>query len=169
MNHKWLIQPWEASNSLLRRELVQKCRRVYVQNASNKSFQFGSVSFCLVLTSILFKSGKAKRGFSLAQNSNRGRGNTYYDKSSCLDKTCTCTRITVTHGREQWLSHVAKQLIQQCIFPLLWVWSQEMEIIDYKLNESDISLHNCCYWRGHCVCSNMYLSGGQVDVSSCLD
>ena len=27
-----------------------------------------------------------------------------------------------------------------------------MEIIDYKLNESDISLHNCCYWRVYTLC-----------------
>ena len=33
----------------------------------------------------------------------------------------------------------------QGLGPLLWVWAVEMKIIDYKLNESDISLHNCCY------------------------
>ena len=46
-------------------------------------------------------------------------------------------------------SHTAQELIQQYIFPLLWVWSVEMEIIDYKLNESDISLHNYCYSAPH--------------------
>ena len=72
---------------------------------------FCFVPFSAQFRSVLFKSGEAKRGFS--QNSNRGKGNTYYDKSSCLDKTCTCTFI----------------------FPLLWVWSVDVEIIDYKLNE----------------------------------
>ena len=55
MIHKWLIQPWEASNSLLGRELVQKCRTVYVRYVS-KSLQFGYVPFCL-------KEGKQKEAF----------------------------------------------------------------------------------------------------------
>ena len=44
--------------------------------------------------------------------------------------------------------------VTQSIFPPLWVWSVEMEIIDYKLNESHISLHNCCYSVCELTCTS---------------
>ena len=63
----------------------------------------------------------------------------------------TCAHIKIMFPESNSFKRIVTESSSRSTHPimyyffLLWVWSVDMEIIDYKLNKSDISLHNCCY------------------------